>query len=53
MDSEVLTRYRGKPIISSQVALAVKKSPANAGEKKNHSIPELGKSPGEGDGNPH
>ena len=38
---------------ASQVALAVKNSPANAGDEgEADSIPGLGGSPGEGNGNP-
>ena len=37
----------------SQVALVIKNSPANAGDvKEASSIPELGRSPREGNGNP-
>ena len=38
---------------ASQVALVVKSSPASAGDIRDRvSIPGLGKSPGEGNGNP-
>ena len=38
---------------ASQVALVVKNSPANAGDMRDEgSIPELGRSPGKGNGNP-
>ena len=38
---------------ASQVALVVKNSPANTGDSKHKgSIPELGRSPEEGNGNP-
>ena len=38
---------------ASQVALVVKKPPANAGDVRDESlIPGLGRSPGEGNGNP-
>ena len=38
---------------ASQVALAVKSPPASAGDLRDRvSIPRLGKSPGEGNGNP-
>ena len=38
---------------TSQVALVVKKPPANAGDVRDDSlIPGLGRSPGEGNGNP-
>ena len=38
---------------ASQVALVVKKPPANAGDiRDGGSIPALGRSPGEGNGNP-
>ena len=43
----------GKKKITSQVALAVKNLPANAGDAKDvGSLPGLGRSPGEGNGNP-
>ena len=35
-----------------QVALVVKNLPANAGDRDEGSVPELGRSPGEGHGNP-
>ena len=39
---------------TSQVALVVKNLPANAGDAKDvGSLPGLGRSPGEGNGNPH
>ena len=39
--------------MASQVALMVKKPPANAGDIRDAgSIPGLGRSPGEGNGNP-
>ena len=38
---------------ASQVALVIKNPPASAGDIRDRgSIPELGKSPGEGNGNP-
>ena len=38
---------------ASQVALVVKNSPANAGDMRDAgSVPELGRSPGGGNGNP-
>jgi len=37
----------------SQVVLVMKKLPASAGDARDvHSVPDLGRSPGEGNGNP-
>ena len=48
----VINHSNSKSPWPSQVALVVKNPPANAGKRDVGSIPELGRSPGAGHGNP-